>query len=212
MLSCQILSALRVLLPALSSCALRIAPKRPQKKKPKKEPGQPKEATEGKARRATKAISDLLDAHVIAPGEGVLSLRYWPGRVAYADSDAVEPGLKEAALLVADILPDGCVHWQGQTFTSLSTFSLAAKNHVRRMAGIHPPLAADNGWGCVWYKQPGDEGDGKLLCDVWDEWKGALENRGWRALQLLLLFWTACAATGAFLPLAPAWHVKHDAS
>lgn len=87
------------------------------------------------------------------------------------------PGVREAATMSADIRPDGQVHWQGHVYTSLSTFSLNAKNAVRKSVGIAPPLTADNGWGCVWYRQPGDAGEGKLLCDVWDEWKGAWAGR-----------------------------------
>ena len=76
-------------------------------------------------RRVT--LAHLIDARLIAPGPGTISINY---------NDVTHK---------ADLLPDGYVSWDGREFAFVSHFSLAVKRKV------NPGRKADDGWKCVAY-------------------------------------------------------------
>jgi hypothetical protein len=86
-------------------------------------------------------LKTLLDANVISPGVGVITLLY------------------KDRTTVANLLDDGTIDWGGQVFTSLSTFSLICKRSITHRLTGATTLKTDNGWTSVRYND-------ELLSDI----------------------------------------------
>ena len=89
----------------------------------------------------TITLKTLLDANVISPGAGVITLLY------------------KDRTTVANLLDDGTIDWGGQFFTSLSTFSLRCKRSITHRLTGATTLKTDNGWTSVRY-------NGEPLSDI----------------------------------------------
>ena len=86
-------------------------------------------------------LKTLLDANVISPGVGVITLLY------------------KDRTTVANLIDDGTIDWGGQFFTSLSTFSLRCKQWITHRLSGATTLKTDNGWMSVRY-------NGEPLSDI----------------------------------------------
>ena len=86
-------------------------------------------------------LKTLLDAGVIKPGAGVITLLY------------------KNLTIIANLLDDGTIEWGGQFFTSLSSFSLRCKRSITHRRTGAENIESDNGWTCVRY-------NGELLSDI----------------------------------------------
>eukprot|EP00740_Mantoniella_antarctica_P000604 CAMPEP_0181391866 /NCGR_PEP_ID=MMETSP1106-20121128/26276_1 /TAXON_ID=81844 /ORGANISM="Mantoniella antarctica, Strain SL-175" /LENGTH=591 /DNA_ID=CAMNT_0023512931 /DNA_START=136 /DNA_END=1910 /DNA_ORIENTATION=- len=93
----------------------------------KRQPGRVRSGEVGGGGGSTRGVTlaHLIDAGRLKPGVGVLTTQYNDVRV------------------VADLLPDGSIAWNGRTFGSVSAFSLTVKRSV------NPSRKADDGWKCV---------------------------------------------------------------
>jgi hypothetical protein len=94
-----------------------------------------------KVKNQMTTLKTLLDANVISPGVGVITLLY------------------KDRTTVANLLDDGTIDWGGQVFTSLSTFSLICKRSITHRLTGATTLKTDNGWTSVRYND-------ELLSDI----------------------------------------------
>jgi len=75
------------------------------------------------------SLKDLIDARLIRAGKRVISLTYRKKRI------------------VADLLEDGSISWDGHLFHAVSSFSKFAK------CSTNQSIKTDNGWDCVMYRE-----------------------------------------------------------